>query len=525
MKIKRADNKPRKPLKVDERNLKIKQYSIKTAAAESLKRTTNQVDGGEEVTNAALTAYVLSQPMAKAGNAGVKFLSQKRRKEQAKQKQDKEKQNKRRERARTEERIETDKKGTHHYSTKKQERRKSSKQTDKEKKQSKKFGMKKLLYQARLALLMKQNPNKEGEQKTSALEMLLVQKLAIPALLFLGVGMLLVAAAAMPVLLVVAIIYNSPFAIFFPPLESGDTVTTVTSAYVAEFDREVFDLASAHTGYDIGEIVYVDYEGVLESPTNYYDILSVYMVKYGIGDTATVINSITRSWIITVVEDMCSYTTSGGTKSIQNEDGTTTEQSVLYVNVTLKDYRDMISEYSFSEDQVEILEDMMSPESLALLGYTQPPGNSQSTISQSEIDSILSNITDIRQKKVCSFALSKVGYPYSQTYRDSGDYYDCSSLAFYAWKYAGTNISHGGSNSAAAEAQGLDEAGKTVSYEELQPGDLIFYSLLQNGRYRNISHVAIYVGNGKVVEALNESAGVVYGEFTNACRIVLIGRP
>lgn len=220
MKIKRADNKPRKPLKVDERNLKIKQYSIKTAAAESLKRTTNQVDGGEEVTNAALTAYVLSQPMAKAGNAGVKFLSQKRRKEQAKQKQDKEKQNKRRERARTEERIETDKKGTHHYSTKKQERRKSSKQTDKEKKQSKKFGMKKLLYQARLALLMKQNPNKEGEQKTSALEMLLVQKLAIPALLFLGVGMLLVAAAAMPVLLVVAIIYNSPFAIFFPPLVS-----------------------------------------------------------------------------------------------------------------------------------------------------------------------------------------------------------------------------------------------------------------------------------------------------------------
>ena len=121
--------------------------------------------------------------------------------------------------------------------------------------------------------------------------------------------------------------------------------------------------------------------------------------------------------------------------------------------------------------------------------------------------------------------MSKVGYPYSQTYRDSGDYYDCSSLAFYAWKYAGTNISHGGSNSAAAEAQGLDEAGKTVSYEELQPGDLIFYSLLQNGRYRNISHVAIYVGNGKVVAALNESAGVVYGEFTNGGRIVLIGRP
>ncbi len=142
MKIKRAANKPRNPLKVDERNLKIKQYSIKTAAAESLKRTTNQVDGGEEVTNAVLTAYVLSQPMANAGKTGIKFLSQKRRIEQAKQKKDKEKRNKRRERARTEERIETAKKNTHHYSTKKQEKGKSSKQTGKEKKQSKKFGIK-----------------------------------------------------------------------------------------------------------------------------------------------------------------------------------------------------------------------------------------------------------------------------------------------------------------------------------------------------------------------------------------------
>lgn len=77
-------------------------------------------------------------------------------------------------------------------------------------------------------------------------------------------------------------------------------------------------------------------------------------------------------------------------------------------------------------------------------------------------------------------------------------------------KMRGGNISHGGATTAAAEAQGLDEAGKTVSYDQLQPGDLIFYSFTTNGRYKNISHVAVYVGNGKVVEALNESVGVVY---------------
>ena len=62
------------------------------------------------------------------------------------------------------------------------------------------------------------------------------------------------------------------------------------------------------------------------------------------------------------------------------------------------------------------------------------------------------------------------------------------------------DVSYGGATTAAAEAQGLDEAGKAVSFDELQPGDLIFYSFTSNGRYKNISHVAVYVGNGKVVD-------------------------
>ncbi len=33
--------------------------------------------------------------------------------------------------------------------------------------------------------------------------------------------------------------------------------------------------------------------------------------------------------------------------------------------------------------------------------------------------------------------------------------------------------------------------------EDLQPGDLIFYFYEQNGCFRNISHVAIYVGGAR----------------------------
>ena len=113
-----------------------------------------------------------------------------------------------------------------------------------------------------------------------------VAKLVLPILLGL---VLLVSVVAIPVVAIVGTIYNSPFAIFLPPLEDGDTVTTVASAYVADFNREVNELKSNHTGYDDGKIVYVGYEGE-GNPSNYYDILAVYMVKYGVGDTATIVN-------------------------------------------------------------------------------------------------------------------------------------------------------------------------------------------------------------------------------------------
>ncbi|HKM03045.1 MAG TPA: hydrolase [Lachnospiraceae bacterium] len=185
---------------------------------------------------------------------------------------------------------------------------------------------------------------------------------------------LLVAMIAIPVIAIVAVVYNSPFAIFLPPLESGDTVQTVASAYVAEFNRDVSTLANEHTGYDEGQIVYVDYEGMNAAPSNYYDIVAVYMVKYGVGDTATIMNDRSKAWLHSVVDDMCSYTTSTGsvTEIIANEDGTTTmiTTTTLYVNVILKSYRDMISEYGLNSDKVEMLEEIMSPDYLSMLGWT-----------------------------------------------------------------------------------------------------------------------------------------------------------
>ena len=353
---------------------------------------------------------------------------------------------------------------------------------------------------------------------------------------------LVVAMIAVPVIAVIAILYNSPFALFLPPLESGDTVQSVTSAYVQEFNEEVKEKADEHVDCDIGEIVYVDYEGMDENPSNYYDIMAVYMVKHGVGDTATVMNDTSKGWLKDVVDDMCSYSTSTGTKEVQETDEsgnvTTVTKTVLSVNVTLKYYRDMISIYSFDSNQTELIGQMMSSEFMGQPGIGGNTdgnvaggdtgggtGQTVSSMTEEEINAALTGITDNRQRSVCSYALHRVGFPYSQDLRDSGNYYDCSSLAYYSWKDAGADISYGGATTAAAEAQGLDQAGKIVSFDQLQPGDLIFYSFAGNGRYKNISHVAVYVGNGRVVEALNERLGVVYRDVKSTGKIVMIGRP
>jgi cell wall-associated NlpC family hydrolase len=358
-----------------------------------------------------------------------------------------------------------------------------------------------------------------------------LKKMALAVGGFLLILILLISVITVPVVTVVATIYNSPFALFLPPLEEGDTVMSVTTEYVANFNREVNTLANEHNGYDSGEIVYVDYEGTAASPSNYYDIMCVYMVKHGIGDTATIMNDMSKGWLQEIVNDMCSYTTSSRTETHENEDGTTDSETILSVNVTLKDYRDMIAEYNFDEDQIELINEMMSPQNLAMIGYSggesgggSGSGNSISSLTNTEIEAIVSSIADPTQKETVSFALSKVGYPYSQAYRDTGNYYDCSSLAYYSWKTAGVDISFGGATTAAAEAQGLDEAGKSITEADLQPGDLIFYSYTTNGRYKNISHVGIYTGNGKMVEAKNEAEGVVFGDFHNGS-VVMYARP
>lgn len=85
---------------------------------------------------------------------------------------------------------------------------------------------------------------------------------------------------------------------------------------------------------------------------------------------------------------------------------------------------------------------------------------------------------------VVDFAYSQLGEPYA--YGAGGpDSWDCSGLVQGAWGNAGVSLSHN------VEMQWNETA--RVSRDELQPGDIVFYS--------GLGHDGIYIGDGQIIHA------------------------
>jgi len=83
------------------------------------------------------------------------------------------------------------------------------------------------------------------------------------------------------------------------------------------------------------------------------------------------------------------------------------------------------------------------------------------------------------------WACNQIGKPY--VFGAAGpNSFDCSGLTMRAWESVGVSMPH--------NAYQQKHSIPSVSYSNLQPGDLVFY-------FASISHVTIYVGNGWVVSA------------------------
>lgn len=95
--------------------------------------------------------------------------------------------------------------------------------------------------------------------------------------------------------------------------------------------------------------------------------------------------------------------------------------------------------------------------------------------------------------RALQFALSQVGKPYI-AFTDGDTSYDCSGLTTAAYRKAGVSLPH--------YSKAQMRVTRPVSRSQAKPGDLVFF--FRGG----VHHVAMYIGNGKIVHALNPRVDV-----------------
>jgi cell wall-associated NlpC family hydrolase len=97
------------------------------------------------------------------------------------------------------------------------------------------------------------------------------------------------------------------------------------------------------------------------------------------------------------------------------------------------------------------------------------------------------------------FAQKMLGKPYRWG-AEGPNSFDCSGLTSWAFEQAGITLPRSSSQQA--------RVGSQVSAAELRPGDLVFFN-------RPVSHVGIYVGDGKMINAPQTGDVVKYSSITS----------
>lgn len=116
--------------------------------------------------------------------------------------------------------------------------------------------------------------------------------------------------------------------------------------------------------------------------------------------------------------------------------------------------------------------------------------------------------TNVSGSAVVSYANTFVGNPYKWGGNDPNTGADCSGFVQYVFAHFG--ITWGGRMTSVS----FRSVGKEVSYNNMQPGDIVCYS----------GHVAIYAGGGRIVEAQSTAAGITNNRPVDSKTIITIRR-
>ena len=329
-----------------------------------------------------------------------------------------------------------------------------------------------------------------------------------------------------------AALIASPFGILFSRSNTDSGVQSISGVVEqanAEFNQKISDIEQSNPH----DSVSIQYVGSADNTRvdNWLDVLAVFAVKTATNsqdamDVATL--DTTRVgllkdvfWDMNQIDYHVDTSSSISGKDNGNGSSQSAAQRILTITVTSKTADQQAADYGFTSGQKSMVEQLLSRDCrkmlLELLGKGGGDGLTSDQLRDIENNLPGSGIGN----NVVKLALSRLGDPYSQILSGQGNYTDCSYLVQWCYKQVGISLPR----TAAAQAQYCVEHKMTVSKDNLEPGDLVFWSFERNGQFMNITHVGVYAGNGKVIDASSTHDAVMYRDLYYADQQVLYGRP
>ena len=362
-----------------------------------------------------------------------------------------------------------------------------------------------------------------------------------------------VAVLVIAMITVFAVILNSAFGLFWSnETTEGRPMSDLVRSINYDYEQEIENIVQGYeqdARYDEVQVTYKgDNDGDSASVNNWNDVLAVYSVLTTTDETdphdVITPSAEDEAGIRAVfrVMNRYNYTTrmeeevdedAVVPKPTPDKDGKIPEveppmKTVLYLTITqyAMTYKEAAEHYGFTDYQNEILEEMMSPQYFtyfaALIGVDLTNG-----VDLTEIVTHLP--ANSKGAEVVKAALSKLGAPYVWGAKGANKF-DCSGLAYWAIKQVDPALGDKMYTNAAGQARYCYGLGRTVARSELQPGDLVFWVNLKcEGchRWKEIHHVGIYIGDGKVCEASSGHGRVIVRDLWESKNypIYMFGRP
>ncbi|MDE7022047.1 MAG: C40 family peptidase [Lachnospiraceae bacterium] len=123
-------------------------------------------------------------------------------------------------------------------------------------------------------------------------------------------------------------------------------------------------------------------------------------------------------------------------------------------------------------------------------GQSAPATNTGNSSNSSQEKPSSSSSGSAKGQEIANFACQYVGNPYVAGGTSLTNGADCSGFVMSVYKNFGYSLPR--------SSYAQSGVGRSVSYAEAQPGDIIYYG----------GHVAIYIGNGRIVHASTERTGI-----------------